>query len=117
MKSLTHIPNSTRWTAGATQVAAGEEKEIDEKEQEINHRQPRSDAARNDKWAVAQEKNAAQNQRGEDEDHADEIDFAGGGQGGKSGDDQQEERGLEEMLDLRRSQRGMWEQRTSGTSV
>ena len=34
------------------EVAAGDEKEIDEKEQEVDDSQPRSDAARNDKGAV-----------------------------------------------------------------
>ena len=34
------------------EVAAGDEKEIDEKEQEVDDSQPRSDAARNDEGAV-----------------------------------------------------------------
>jgi len=96
---------------GRDQIAAGEEKEINKKEQKINHRQPRGDPAGNHERTIAQQKNGAQTQRREYEDQADHIHLAGRGKGGKAGDNQKEDRGLEETLDLRRRKTGCGQRR------
>ena len=96
------MPNRTRWTAGATKSLPGEEKEVEDEDAQVDDGEPGGDAPGNDKGLLAEKKDSAQQERGEDQDEAEQIELAGGGQGAEAGDDQQEERDLEEMLDFRR---------------
>ena len=83
------------------EVAAGEEKEIDEEKQEVNDSKPGGDAAGNDEGTVTQKEMASQNEGAEDETTLMRSSLPVEARVANPVTTSEKERDLEEMLDLR----------------